>query len=128
MLDARPEIELCRRELYGESGRWFVQLERPDTLLRAELGFAAAGAWQLLASAGPLHTPRSATVEADFIELQVNYGAAADGHLTLTALAGSIASSAAAISVLARNIEPAAWPGGSSTLVPESSSVWSKRQ
>ncbi len=124
-----PDTELARRELYGELGRWFIELRRPDTWLRAELGFQAGNAWHLLASAGPLLMPRTEPVDGDFTELFVNYGAAPDGQLTMLSSTGGGQLSAASIAALAQNMDPAGWPGDRPGRTEGSSagSLWSRR-
>jgi hypothetical protein len=127
-LHDEPEAELARRELYGDQGRWFVELRRPDTLLRAELGFSAAAGWHLLASAGPLQTPRDTPVDGEFIELLVNYGAAPDGQLTLESFAASSEISSKLITALASEAGFEGWSGAGAVLPPAGSGNWSARK
>lgn len=128
VLEQQPDVLLASRELYGDTGRWFVELSQPDTWLRAELGFVAGSRWHLLASAGPVLMPRTEPVDGDFIELQVEYGMAPDGQLTLTSSGEAGLLRAETIAAMALNLDPAGWPGGSGALAPGGSSAWSRRQ
>lgn len=75
---------LAARELYGEVGRWFIQLGRPDVWLRAELKFIYGGESLLLGQAGSVFVPREEPVEpTDYLELRVRYGRGSTGELTL---------------------------------------------
>jgi hypothetical protein len=75
---------LLERELYGESGRWFVRLSYPGKLVVAALGYAHGGTFHLFNSAGPVHIPRVEFVEPQcFEELEVSYGYGLHGRLML---------------------------------------------
>ncbi|MCC7476875.1 DUF4912 domain-containing protein [bacterium] len=130
LLDAAQQQECARRELYGESGRWFVEAARPGAWLLAELGFEHGAGWHLLGSAGPLLLPRISPVDGEFRELHVSYGAAPDGHLTRLDVSDEKHMSATSIAALALNSSLSEWPGAGSGAGhwPASSGVWSRRQ
>jgi hypothetical protein len=75
---------LLERELYGETGRWFVRLSQPGKLVFAELGYAHGETFHSFNSTGPVHIPRVNIVEPQYFEeLEVSYGYGLHGRLLL---------------------------------------------
>ena len=74
LYDATTENQISARELYGDIGRWFIQLNQPGIWLRAELVFSTDNSQFTLNSAGPVFMPRDTPVEAEgWEELYVTY-------------------------------------------------------
>jgi hypothetical protein len=79
--------ELSSRELYGDIGRWFIQLNVPGVWLRAELQYLAGGDSMELNSAGPVFVPRDAPVEPEcWEELFVNYSRSEKDELRIESI------------------------------------------
>jgi len=78
---------LAERELYGEIGRWFIQLDHPGVWILAELRFVTSGAVLPLLTAGPVFVPRDTPVEPEhWEELFVRYMRGEKGVLRIEAL------------------------------------------
>ena len=75
---------LLERELYGETGRWFVRVTQPGRLIMAELGYAHGDTFHQCNSAGPILVPRVDIIEPQYFEeLEVAYGFGLHGRLML---------------------------------------------
>jgi hypothetical protein len=75
---------VLRRELYGETGRWFIRLSRPGGRVLARLGYASGNVFHVLHEAGPVDIPRADLREpAAFDELEVSYGCGQHGRLIM---------------------------------------------
>lgn len=78
------QTQVLERELYGDTGRWFVRLSQPGAAVVAQIGFAHGDTFHEFNSAGPVHIPRVELIEpASFEELEVSYGFGARGRLML---------------------------------------------
>jgi hypothetical protein len=87
LIDAQSEQVVSTRELYGEVGRWFIQLNAPGRWIRAELHFRSVGAELSLNRAGPVFVPRDRPVEPEhWEELHVNYSRGEKGELRIESL------------------------------------------
>jgi len=85
---AEPPQEIVTKcELFGEAGRWFVELAHPGASIVAVLGFEAGGRFFQLKTAGPIAMPRDQAVEPqEFEELRVAYGLGGRGELVILGL------------------------------------------
>jgi hypothetical protein len=87
LFDVGTDAQLSARELYGEVGRWFIQLNHPGVWLRAELEYQTGSAALTLNSAGPVFIPRDAPVEPErWEELFVIYGRSEKGELRIESI------------------------------------------
>jgi hypothetical protein len=85
--DEPPHEIVTKCELFGETGRWFVELAQPGASILAVLGFEAGGRFFQLNTAGPLALPRDQAVEPqEFTELRVAYGLGGHGELVILGL------------------------------------------
>jgi hypothetical protein len=59
---------IARSELFGDTGRWFLELPPVGQAITAQLYFAAAGTRFDLLRAGPVQLPRTTPVEPEHLE------------------------------------------------------------
>lgn len=87
MLDGPNGETVNVSELYGEAGRWFIELGRPGANIYASLGYEAGAKYYEFNCAGPLAIPRDTPVEpTEYQELRVAYGLGQHGELVLLGL------------------------------------------
>jgi hypothetical protein len=84
--DAESATLITQRELYGDIGRWFVELNSPGVWLSSRLYFTSETGDFDLIQAGPAFVPRDTPVEPQrWEELQVTYAQSEKGELRLVA-------------------------------------------
>lgn len=87
LTDVEHGVQLSSRELYGDIGRWFIQLNVPGVWLQAELQFVSGDKSLTLNSAGPVFVPRDTPVEPEaWEELFVNYARSEKGELRIESI------------------------------------------
>jgi hypothetical protein len=87
LTDSETGTPLGQRELYGDIGRWFIQLSQPGIWLRATLHFRHLELEMQLGEAGPVFIPRDTPLEPErWEELLVTYARSEKGELRLDSI------------------------------------------
>ncbi|MDQ3022914.1 MAG: DUF4912 domain-containing protein, partial [bacterium] len=87
LFDADSGSLLTARELFGDVGRWFIELNQPGRWLRAELQFQVDSSVMSLNTTGDVFLPRDEPVEPQqWDELFVTYSRSEKGELRINAM------------------------------------------